>query len=199
MTTIENETIPEMEIPQPLIEPEPEVEPDSLGGLDDDDEVLLTLVSQEGDKVIITQDEAKHSWLIKTAIENEENTSEMPLSLPTKQLNYIVEILKLMNKYDEVKMPPKPLKSNKFSEIKEMEAYPELRDYIWNFLYEHGKQELYDLYSSCNYVDIKVVINLIAGRIACMIKGSSLEHIKEIMDPNVSLDKYDATKPLEVK
>ena len=155
--------------------------PEEEGGLDDDDETEIELVSKEGKKIKLRAKYAKISQLIKTTLSQDEDAKEITIiGVSTKILE---KVLEYMNHHEgkEPEIIPKPLRSNEMKTVCSNE---------WDakFIDTNGenRQDLYDLILAANYMDIKGLLHLGCAKVASMIKGQPLEKIKDILSPQTS-------------
>jgi len=154
-------------------------EPDDIGGLDDDDEGSITLVSKPGDneqKFTIDKKFAFISVLVKTSIENDSSATEVPLPGVEGPVLKLVQNYMKHHRGVEPGIIEKPLRSKVMKDV--------CKD-AWDAQYIDGigvdRQQLYDLILAANYMDIKSLLHLGCAKVASLIKGQPLEKIKDIL------------------
>jgi len=153
---------------------EPEEE---LGGLDGGDgEGELKITSKDKLEYTVTKKNIMVSKLIKTSIENDTETTEVPIP------GVLGDILKLVidycNHHEGVEPPiiEKPLRSKIMKDVCKDKWDAEFIDKIGE-----NRQTLYDLILAANYMDIKSLLHLGCAKVASLIKGQPLEKIKDIL------------------
>jgi len=147
-----------------------------LGGLDGGDDGELKITSKDKLEYTVTKKNIMVSKLIKTSIENDQETTEVPIP------GVVGEILKLVidycNHHKGVEPPiiEKPLRSKIMKDVCKDKWDAEFIDKIGE-----NRQTLYDLILAANYMDIKSLLHLGCAKVASLIKGQPLEKIKDIL------------------
>jgi len=145
---------------------------EEVGGLDEDDSSgNIKLTSKNGDKKKLPKKHAMISGLVKTALEQDSDATEVPLPGVTSEiLQKVVEYMQ-HHKGEEPPIIPKPLRSK---EMKEVCKDP------WDATFIDS---VYDLILAANYMDINSLLHLGCAKVASLIKGQPLEKIKGILQP----------------
>merc|ERR1711964_81163 len=150
---------------------------DGLGGLDDDEDEELTLISCDEEnpaKFTISRKAALMCNLVKNIIEGDKTAKEIEIKKvfgPT--LNLVVEYLK----HHDGKVPAeiaKPITSVKMEKLVEDPWDAE-------FINKQTKAVIFKIILGANYMDIKSLLHLGCAKIATLIKGKSPEEIKKIL------------------
>ena len=150
---------------------------DELGGLDEDDDEMLTLISCDEDnpaKFEITKKAAMMCNLVKNIIEGDKEAREIEIKKVTGPiLKLIVEYLKHHNGKVPAEIA-KPIRSVKMEKIVEDPWDAE-------FINKQTKKIIFQIILGANYMDIKSLLHLGCAKIATLIKGKSPEEIKKIL------------------
>jgi len=152
---------------------------DDLGGLDDEDDSQLKLVSKEGankKEVKILKKNAFISVLVKTSIENDSSAVEVPLPGVEGPILELVSEYMEHHQGVEPAIIEKPLRSKVMKDVCKDSWDAEYIDKIGD-----DRQKLYDLILAANYMDIKSLLHLGCAKVASLIKGQPLEKIKDIL------------------
>ena len=152
-------------------------EEEEAGGLDEDGSTgEIELTSKGGDKKKLPKKHAMISQLVKQALEQDSDATEVPL--PSVSSAILDEVVKFMQHHEGEEPPiiPKPLRSK---EMKDVCYDPWDAAYIDTI--GKDRQKLYDLILAANYMDIKSLLHLGCAKVASLIKGQPLEKIKEIL------------------
>jgi S-phase kinase-associated protein 1 len=177
---------------------EPKKEEAKAIGLDaEESSKPLKLTSKDKKEFSVERKHAFISTLVKTSLENDETSTEVPI--PGVAGPILEKVVEYMNHHKGTEAPPieKPLRSKV---LKDVCADKWDAEYIDKIGAEGQRQQLYDLILAANYMDIKSLLHLGCAKVASLIKGQPLEKIKEILDPKggASADKK-AEKPEEKK
>jgi len=157
---------------------------DGITGLDDDEEEESYKFFTSDHKLFELDREAvKLSKLADTMIEGDVNEKTLPMpNVDSSMMKHIVKYLKYhaVNPVPENNAPDK-LTSNVFSKnIKcDWDVMLIENDVMGNR--NTAKENLYSLIRASNYMDIQPLLQLACTKVACMIKGESLEAIKKII------------------
>merc|ERR1712190_213296 len=148
-----------------------------LGGLDDDADENLILISSEDDspkEFEISRKAALMCNLVKSILEGDANAAKIPIKKVRGDiLELIVEYLKHHNgkKPEEI---AKPIRSVKMERIV---ADKWDADYINKM----NKKTIFQVILGANYMDLPSLLHLGCAKIATLIKGKSPEEIKNIL------------------
>ena len=129
----------------------------------------VTLVSKEGEKFVTNEKAVERSKLIKNLLQDYPEEAEIPLTeVKTSTLKKIKEYLE----YYQDKEPsaiPKPLYSNDFkgNGISEWDV---------SFI-DVATDQIFDLLTAANYMDIQSLLDLAAAKVASIIKGLTPDYI----------------------
>jgi len=143
------------------------------GGLDDDNDQVLTLISSEADggaRFEVPKKVACMSELVKTMAEGDTEEKEIPL--PNVKKEPLKKVVDYMTHHFEnpAKDIVKPLKSQNMSEV----VSP------WDADFVNIEQELlFELILAANYMDIKPLLDLTCAKVASMIKDKTPEEIRK--------------------
>ena len=150
-----------------------------VGGLDEDDSKGdIELTSAFGDKKKLPKKHAMISNLVKRALEQDHDATEVPLlSVKSEILDEVVKFME-HHKGEEPPIIPKPLRS---TEMKKLCHDPWDATFIDSI--GENRQKLYDLILAANYMDIKSLLHLGCAKVASLIKGQPLDKIKENLTP----------------
>jgi len=169
---------------------------DELGGLDDDGDDGLTLVSCEEEspgKFAISRKAVLMSNYVKNLIESDKTAVEIPVKKVSGPiLNLIVEYLKHHDGKVQAEIA-KPIRSVKMEKIVED---------AWDatFINKQTKKMTFKIILAANYMDIPSLLHLGCAKIATLIKGKSPEEIKKILgDDEDGSDKKDSQNETGLK
>jgi len=139
----------------------------------------ITLVSNDTKNFQVERKFAFISTMIKTSLEGDDNADE--LKLPSVNGEILALIVSYMKEHKGVEpsIIEKPLRSKIMKDVCPHKIDADYIDKIGE-----NRQQLYDLILGANYLDIKSLLHLGCAKVASLIKGQPLEHIKQIMDPN---------------
>ncbi len=149
-------------------------------GLDVDVSDMITLKSKDGKEFEIERKSASISVLIQTTLDAE--PSVKVVNVPLVDSRILAHIIEYMAHHKGMEKPciPRPLKSNRMSEVCEDPWDAEFIDAI-----KSNRQDLYDLVLAINYMDIKAMLHLGCATIASIIKGQPLDKMSDLLNPNV--------------
>lgn len=139
---------------------------------------MITLVSNDNVSFTISEDWCHHLGdVINVAIslsEDQDVTVPLP-DVDGNTLSLVVQFVELIHKLplDEI---PKPLRSAKMSENL---PNPNQRPFV-DFVDELDHKQLFALITAFNYLNISTGMNLVAAKIASIIKGKNVDEIKEM-------------------
>ena len=134
-----------------------------------DTEMILKLKANDGKVVEISNKAASRSKVLKEMMNDYPEASEIPLNEvdgPT-----LFKVVDYLSKYkdEEPRIVEKPLKSNDLKEVLQ-------NDWEYNFL-NIKNDAIISLMKASNFLDIKPLLELIAVKIACDIRGTTTESI----------------------
>jgi len=153
---------------------------ENVQGLDEDEKSEeITLISGDGIKFPIQVKFATISKVVKSTLEQTEDIESGLLlsSVKGKSLKFIVDYMN----HHKGKEPPiikLPLSSTDMS--KECED-PWDAAFIDSF--DNKMQSTYDLLKAANYMNIPVLLHLVAAKIGSLIKGKSRSQVCKILNP----------------
>jgi S-phase kinase-associated protein 1 len=141
----------------------------------------LRLISSDNKEFRIP--ERKHaaiSKLVAQAMSGDPDVAEMPI--PNVKSATLALIVEYLTHHAGVEQPiiEKPLRSKHMKDVCKDEWDARFIDNLGN----KPRQELYDLILAANYMDIKPLLHLGCAKVASLIKGQSLEKIKDILAVN---------------
>jgi len=159
--------------------PEEKVEndQDNTGGLDDEENVTITLISSDepnAQRFELTKKAAVMCNLVKSIIDGDANAKEIPIKKVRGDiLALIVEYLKRHNGKKPAEIA-KPIRSVKMERIVEDK---------WDadFINKMTKKIIFQVILGANYMDLPSLLHLGCAKIATLIKGKSPEEIKNIL------------------
>lgn len=131
---------------------------------------IITLVSSDGEKVQISENAAKRSYLIKGILEDYPEDPEVPLH--NVKSNILTKIIEYLEHYSETepKEIERPLPSNNFNECVES----------WDYNYIDVELDtIFELILAANYMDVKPLMELASSKVASIIKGKTPDEIRK--------------------
>merc|ERR1711964_773906 len=154
-----------------------ETKNDELGGLDDDGDDELTLISCDEEspaKFAISRKAALMCNLIKNIIEGDKTAKEIEIKKVSGPILKLV--VKYLKKHDGKNTAEiaKPIRSDKMEKVVEDPWDAE-------FINKQTKKVIFKIILASNYMDIKSLLHLGCAKIATLIKGKSPEAIKKIL------------------
>lgn len=137
-------------------------------------EGIVTLVTEEGEKVELDANIAVKSVLLQNLIDDAGTEEEIPL--PTVKKAILQKILEFMTYMMDHETPTltKPLRSDKMEENVEDEWYAKYID-IDNDL-------TWDLITAANYMDVKPCCDLACAKIAVQMRGKTIIELRKFLD-----------------
>lgn len=136
----------------------------------------LNLISQEGESVKISHENAIISELVKTMIDEEKDEEEVQeIPLPVVKTAILVKVVEFMNHYnaEPMKEITKPIKSNNMSEV--------VQEWYANFV-NVDQELLFELILAANFMDIHPLLDLTCAKVASMVKGKESYEIRSIFN-----------------
>jgi len=160
-----------------MTEEKQEMEVDEAGGLDEDDDQTLALVSMEEtnpQKFTISKKSAEMCKLVRSILEGDRSATEIPIK---KVKGEILQLLVEYLKHHNGKIPAeiaKPIRSVKMEKIVEDK---------WDadFINNMSKKVIFQVILGANYMDVPSLLHLGCAKIATLIKGKSPDEIKQIL------------------
>jgi len=160
---------------------------EEVGGLDDDGDETLTLVSMESEKPGRFELEKKSAMmckLVRSILEGDPTATEIPIKKVKKDiLERIVEYLKHHNGKEPAEIA-KPIRSVKMDRIVEDKWDAE-------FINKMSKKVIFQVILGANYMDVPSLLHLGCAKIATLIKGKSPDEIKQILSEDDDDQKDD--------
>ena len=137
-----------------------------------DAEKNITLISSDGEKVVISSKAVQRSVLVKGIIEDYPDDAEVPLN--NVKSNILKKIKEYLDHYEnqEPKNIERPLPSQNFQDCVD----------DWDFKYIDVEKDLiFELILGANYMDIKPLLELASAKVASIIKGKTTEEIRKTL------------------
>merc|ERR1712146_13047 len=137
-----------------------------------EDEGVLNLVSQEGDKFEVEKKFAKIPELVNTMISEDDDEEQQEIPLPNVKSQSLGNVIEFCKHYSEDPMNEieKPLKSSNMNEV--------VQEWYANFV-NVEQEALFELILAANYMDIKPLLDLTCATVASEIKGKTPEEIRQ--------------------
>uniref|UniRef100_A0A6V1AYU4 S-phase kinase-associated protein 1 n=1 Tax=Thalassionema nitzschioides TaxID=33649 RepID=A0A6V1AYU4_9STRA len=141
----------------------------------------INLVSKEGDSFKVPVDVAQMSELVKSMMEDDNDTEDevTEIPLPNVKATVLQKVIEFCQHHKEEPMTEieKPLKSQNMADVVQ----------VWYANYVDVEQVvLFELILAANYMDIKPLLDLTCATVASMIKGKTPEEIRTTF--NISND-----------
>ena len=137
---------------------------------------MIALVSVEGTRFELTRKQLSLSKFVQTALSNDQNTNEIPVSSSYKD-TAIAKVVEFLRHHDgeAPAIPEQPLRSKKMKEV--------TTEWCADFVDTVGKNRdlLYKVIEVANYFDIPSLLHICCAKVASLIKGEKLEDIKGIL------------------
>jgi len=154
-----------------------DIETEEAGGLDEDNDKTLTLISMEEtnpQKFTISGKAAEMCKLVRSILEGDQSATEIPIK---KVKGDILELIVEYLKHHNGKVPAeiaKPIRSVKMEKIVEDK---------WDadFINNMSKKVIFQVILGANYMDVPSLLHLGCAKIATLIKGKSPDEIKQIL------------------
>jgi len=150
---------------------------EDMGGLDDDEDETLILISSEDDnprEFEISRKAALMCNLVKSILEGDANAKKIPIK---KVRGDILELIVNYLKHHNGKKPEeiaKPIRSVKMERIVADKWDAE-------YINKMNKKTIFQVILGANYMDLPSLLHLGCAKIATLIKGKSPEEIKNIL------------------
>ena len=133
---------------------------------------IIFLIPSEGEKEEISLKAALRSGLIKSIIEINPDSTEIPLKLKSEILKKVKEYLEHYKDKEPLEIE-RPLPSNNFKEC--------VDEWDYNFT-DIELSILFELILASNYLDIKSLLELGSAKISSILKGKTTEELKNIFN-----------------
>ena len=165
---------------------------EDVSGLDSDNEdENYCVVTSDDVKFILTKEEMVLAKLLETANSNDFKKEDMPL--PSVHSSVMSKIVVYMKHHSKNPIPennaPDKLTSCSFKENIKCAWDVEFIENTVMGNPETAKEYLFSLIRAANYMDIPPLLQLAVTKVASMIKGKSLDMIKNIMSTEKPYDK----------
>ena len=133
---------------------------------------IIFLIPSEGEKEEISLKAALRSGLIKSIIEINPDSTEIPLKLKSEILKKVKEFFEHYKDKEPLEIE-RPLPSNNFKEC--------VDEWDYNFT-DIGLDIIFELILASNYLDIKSLLELGSAKISSILKGKTTEELKNIFN-----------------
>lgn len=144
-----------------------------------ENEKTVKIQSNDGETFSIPVKVASVSEVIKNAMENEDDDDQENLEIPIPNVDAKVlqKVIDFCTHYTEEPMKEikRPLKSVVLSEV--------VQQWYAEFV-EVDQPLLYELLQAANFMNIKVLLDLCAAKIAIMIKGKTPDELRSVFNIN---------------
>ena len=143
---------------------------EEIMGFDEDECNTINLLSSDGVEFTIDRETVKQSEFINATMENDSQATDITVNVPSNALGKILDYMNYHVK-NPVSKIQRPLKSIKFEDC--------VTD-SWDveFINSIVKDDLVDLISYSNYMDIPSLLDLSCAKIASLLKGKSPDEIR---------------------
>ena len=136
----------------------------------EDKKKMLILVSQEGEKVEISEKAAIRSKLIKNMLEINPDSIEIPLNVKINILKKIKDYLEHYENEDPKKIE-RPLPSTDFKLC--------VDEWDYNYI-DIDIGTIFEIMLASNYMDINELLELSSAKNAALIKGKNIQEIRKM-------------------
>ena len=135
--------------------------------------VKVNLVPEEGEAIEVDEEIAVMSVLVKSMIDDSGTDEDIPL--PNVKRETLKKVIKFCEHHKEEPLQDieKPLKTNNIRDV----VSPWYGDYV-----DVNIEELYEIILAANYLDIKPLLEVTCAAVAAMMKGKSIEEIRELFN-----------------
>jgi len=136
----------------------------------DNSERIVKIKSNDGQSFVIPVNVASVSEVVKNAMENEEE-EEIEIPIPNVDARVLQKVIDFCTHYvnEPMKEIKRPLKSVVLSQV--------VQQFYADFV-EVEQPLLYELMQAANFMNIKALVDLVAARIAIMIKGKTPDELR---------------------
>ena len=135
--------------------------------------VLVKLIPEEGEAIEVEEEIATMSVLVKSMIDDSGVEEDIPL--PNVKKAVLEKVIEFCQHHKEEPLADieKPLKTNNIKDVVS-QWYGEFVDV--------KIEELYEIILAANYLDIKPLLEVTCAAVAAMMKGKSIEEIRELFN-----------------
>ena len=146
------------------------------------------LLCKDGEVLEMDVEAANHSALIKGLIEDGGTDDDIPIAQVTKP---VMEKVKVFCEKLREQAPPeieKPLSSNDLSQVVD----------AWSAEYFDVDQEmLFEVVIAARYLDIRPLLELSCVKVASLIKGKSIQEIRQFFQIDYDFSPWDEAQVME--
>ena len=135
--------------------------------------VKVNLVPEEGEAIAVEEEIATMSVLVKSMIDDSGTDEDIPLPNVKKATLEKVVTFCEHHKEEPLQDIEKPLKTNNIRDV----VSPWYGDFV-----DVKIEELYEIILAANYLDIKPLLEVTCAAVAAMMKGKSIEEIRELFN-----------------
>ena len=133
----------------------------------------VKLIPEEGETIEVDEEIATMSVLVKSMIDDSGAEEDIPLPNVKKvTLEKVIEFC-MHHKEDPLQDIEKPLKTNNIKDV----VAPWYGDFV-----DVKIEELYEIILAANYLDIKPLLEVTCAAVAAMMKGKSIEEIRDLFN-----------------
>jgi hypothetical protein len=152
----------------------------TVESLESDDSKTVILTSKDGKSFKMSEDIAKVSKLVETAISGDDTTDEriVPLSVTSDDLARVVHLMRIMDG-KELKIVKSPLVYKNY--LENFKSEDKIGYKIANYIQKLDTKQLYSLILTLNYMDVKALLHNACAKVGSMIKGEPIEKFVDIL------------------
>lgn len=133
----------------------------------------VKLIPEEGEAIEVEEDIAVMSVLVKSMIDDSGAEEDIPLpNVKKTTLDKVIEFCQ-HHKDEPLQEIEKPLKTNNIKDV--------VSTWYGEFV-DVKIEELYEIILAANYLDIKSLLELTCAAVAAMMKGKSIEEIRDLFN-----------------
>jgi S-phase kinase-associated protein 1 len=133
----------------------------------------VKLIPEEGEAIEVEEDIAVMSVLVKSMIDDSGAEEDIPLpNVKKTTLDRVIEFCQ-HHKDEPLQEIEKPLKTNNIKDV--------VSTWYGEFV-DVKIEELYEIILAANYLDIKSLLELTCAAVAAMMKGKSIEEIRDLFN-----------------
>ena len=135
--------------------------------------VKVNLVPEEGEPIEVEEEIATMSVLVKSMIDDSGTDEDIPL--PNVKKATLEKVISFCEHHKEEPLQDieKPLKTNNIKDV----VSPWYGEFV-----DIKIEELYEIILAANYLDIKPLLEVTWAAVAAMMKGKSIEEIRELFN-----------------
>lgn len=148
---------------------------EDTGRLDDDDDYEVTIKSNDDVNFSVLKSVAFQSKLVEAALSNKDDgeDNEITVDVNGTILEKIINYLKF-SKNNPLKEVEKPIKTNDLKEL--------IGEEHAKFIDDLPTEEIFDIITKANYMDIQQLVDISCAKIATLIKDKSTEEIRTVLN-----------------